>query len=382
MLPHLQADATARGRGEIAMAGEENWADIGATEELSKTPLTRLKAQNRDIAISFRDGQFGAVSNVCNHAGGPLGEGRLDGEYIICPWHNWKFHRCSGVGEPGFEEDRVPAYPVKVENGRLLVNLAAGTKRTKAPHDPHPLARKVERAPGPLRLAGIATSPMDAANPRFSGSDHLLDHTLKAAHDLGAETRLIRLNDLKFRNCEGYYSKAARACTWPCSITQMDAKDEMDRVYEAFVHWADAIIVATPIRWGAASSLYFKMAERLNCVQNAVTIRNQVLIRNKVAGFIIVGGQDNIQSVAGQMLGFFSELGFIFPQFPFIAHSRGWSHEDMERNVEIVRNSTELAEGAAMLAKRCLDLAGHLIARDEAPTSIERGGRKAHAIQT
>ncbi len=111
----------------------------------------------------------------------------------------------------------------------------------------------------------------------------------------------------------------------------------MDQVYEALVHWADAIIVATPIRWGAASSLYFKMAERLNCVQNAITIRDLVLIRNKVAGFIIVGGQDNIQSVAGQMLGFFAELGFIFPQFPYIAHSRGWSHEDMERNVEIVR---------------------------------------------
>jgi multimeric flavodoxin WrbA len=58
-----------------------------------------------------------------------------------------------------------------------------------------------------------------------------------------------------------------------------------DQVYEAFVHWADAIIVSSPIRWGAASSLYFKMAERLNCVQSAVTIRNQVLIRNKVAGF-------------------------------------------------------------------------------------------------
>jgi len=41
------------------------------------------------------------------------------------------------------------------------------------------------------------------------------------------------------------------------------------------------------------------MAERLNCVQNAITIRNQLLIRNKVAGFIIVGGQDNIQGVAG-----------------------------------------------------------------------------------
>ncbi|MPZ57115.1 MAG: Rieske 2Fe-2S domain-containing protein [Rhizobiales bacterium] len=362
------------------MAADENWVNVGSAEELSKIPLRRITVKNRDLAVSIENGTFGVVSNACNHAGGPLGEGRLDGDYIVCPWHNWKFHRCTGTGEPGFEEDRVPAYPVKVENGRVLVNLAAATRRTKKPHDPHPLSRTVARVPGPLRIAGIATSAMDADNPRFSGSDHLLGHALAEAAKLGAETRLIRLNELKFRACEGYYSKSARACTWPCSITQMDSNDQMDRVYEAFVHWADAVIVASPIRWGAASSLYFKMAERLNCVQNAVTIRNQVLIRNKVAGFIIVGGQDNIQAVAGQMLGFFAELGFIFPQFPYIAHSRGWSREDMERNVEVVRNSAELAEGAAMLAKRCLDLAAHLITRDEAPKSIERGGRKAHAL--
>ena len=362
------------------MAADEDWVDVGSTEELSKVPLRRITAKNRDLAISSKNGTFGVVSNVCNHVGGPLGDGRLDGDYIICPWHNWKFHRCTGSGEPGFEEDCVPCYPVRVDNGRVLVNLAAGTRRTKKPHDPHPLLRNVERAPGPLRIAGVATSAMDADNPRFSGSDHLLDHALAAAAETGAETRLIRLNELKFRPCEGYYSKSARACTWPCSITQMDSTDQMDRVYEAFVHWADAVIVASPIRWGSASSLYFKMAERLNCVQNAITIRNQVLIRNKVAGFIIVGGQDNIQAVAGQMIGFFAELGFIFPQFPYIAHSRGWSREDMERNVEIVRNSAELAEGAAELAKRCLGLAGQLIARDEARKTIERGGRKAHAL--
>jgi nitrite reductase/ring-hydroxylating ferredoxin subunit/multimeric flavodoxin WrbA len=362
------------------MVETENWVDVGHAEEFSTAPLKRVTVRNREIAISLKDGRFGAVSNACNHVGGPLGDGRLDGDYIICPWHNWKFHRCTGVGEPGFEEDCVPAYPIKIENGRVLVNLHAVSKRKKAPHEPHPLSRKVERVPGPLRLAGISTSAMDAANPRFSGSDHLLDHALKAAQILGAGTRMIKLNDLKFRNCEGYYSKGSRACTWPCSITQMDANDQMDQVYEALVHWADAIIISSPIRWGAASSLYFKMAERLNCVQNAVTIRNQVLIRNKVAGFIIVGGQDNIQAVAGQMLGFFAELGFIFPQFPYIAHSRGWSREDMERNVEIVRNSAELADGAATLTKRCLDLAAHLISRDEAPASIERGGRKAHSM--
>jgi multimeric flavodoxin WrbA/nitrite reductase/ring-hydroxylating ferredoxin subunit len=358
----------------------QDWTDIGAAEELSAAPLRHIRTGNSEIALSCRDGVFGAVSNACNHAGGPLGNGALDGDYIVCPWHHWKFHRARGVGEPGYEEDAVPAYPVKVENGRVLVNLHAGTRRTKKPHAPHPLARKVERAAGPLRLAGISTTAMEAAYPRFSGSDHLLEIALKAGGAQGAETRLIRLNDLNFRPCEGYYSKAAGACTWPCSISQMDPNDGLEPVYEALVHWADAIIVASPIRWGTASSLYFKMAERLNCVQNAITIHDQVLIRNKVAGFIIVGGQDNIQAVAGQMLGFFAELGFIFPQFPYIAHSRGWSHEDMEVNVEVVRNSKELADGACELTKRLLELAGRLIGTVAPPQSIMRGGRKANAV--
>ncbi len=117
---------------------------------------------------------------------------------------------------------------MKVENGRVLVNLASGSERAKRPHEPHPLSRKVARRAGPLRLAGIATTAMDAANPRFSGSDHLLDHALQVARELGAEIRMIKLNDLNVRACEGNYSKSAHACTWPCLITQMDAKDEMD----------------------------------------------------------------------------------------------------------------------------------------------------------
>jgi hypothetical protein len=123
------------------------------------------------------------------------------------------------------------------------------------------------------------------------------------------------------------------------------------------------------------------MAERLNCVQNQVTIRNRVLIRNKVAGFIITGGQDNVQEVAGHLMMFFGELGFLFPQFPFIAHSRGWSAEDMENNVKLVEMSKELMQGAEELADRAVQMAAELVKVEFTHEHVARGGRKAHHME-
>lgn len=357
----------------------ENWTDLGPVEAFINKPLREVSVGRTKLAISYKDGVFGAISGVCNHVGGPLGQGRLDGEFVVCPWHNWKFHRQKGVGEPGYEEDAVPMYEVKAENGRLWVNMQALTPRKKLPHAPHPLSRAIQRVDGPIRVVGISTTAMDMQNPRYSTSEALLGTALEHAKASGCETQFIRLGGLKFRACEGYYSKSAQACTWPCSITQMDAADEMTEVYEALVHWADVAVIGTPIRWGAASSLYFKMAERLNCVQNQVTIRDNVLIRNKVAAFIITGGQDNIQQVAGQMLTFFGELGFAFPQFPFIAHSRGWSSEDMERNMDYVEKSKELKEGSRALVDRAVETAKMLLSH-AAHEKTERGGRKAHRL--
>jgi nitrite reductase/ring-hydroxylating ferredoxin subunit/multimeric flavodoxin WrbA len=365
----------------MADTASPEWHELGDVAELAAKPLRQITIGRTKIALSFADGRFGAVSGVCNHVGGPLGEGRLDGAgYLVCPWHNWKFHRVTGEGEPGFEADRVPRYELKEEAGRLLINLNAATTRNKLPHDPHPLQRKLERAPGRLRLLGLSTTAMDPAYPRYSTSDALLDVAVEhAGAALDCETQVIRIRDLSFRHCEGYYSKAAQACTWPCSITQMDSADQMERVYEGLVFWADAVIVASPIRWGSASSLYFKMIERMNCIQNQVTIRDNVLIRNKAASFIVTGGQDNIQAVAGQMLVFFTELGFDVPQFPFIAHSRGWSAEDMERNVAYVQRSAALREGARALAERTVEKARALIAHDPV-VKTERAGRKAHKM--
>ena len=93
----------------------------------------------------------------------------------------------------------------------------------------------------------------------------------------------------------------------------------------------------------------------------------------------MTGGQDNVQGVVGQLLTFFGELGFLFPQFPFIAHSRGWTAEDMENNVREVFDSRELHEGAAALADRAVALASTLLGK-AAPAHVARGGRKAHPI--
>jgi multimeric flavodoxin WrbA/nitrite reductase/ring-hydroxylating ferredoxin subunit len=357
---------------------EKKWYDLGPVESLKARPLQEIIIERTKIALSYADGRFGAISGICNHVGGPLGQGRLDGEFVVCPWHNYKFRRIDGKGEPGYEEDRVPQYELKEENGHLFINLNAVTQRNKLPHPPHPLARPVKREDGPIRVVGISTTVMDPKNPRYSTSVELLKTALQSAADQGAETQLISLYNLKFRNCEGYYSKSAFACTWPCSITQMDPEDELTSVYEAIVHWADVTILATPIRWGAASSLYYRMVERMNCVQNQITIRNKVLIQNKVASFIITGGQDNIQAVAGQMLGFFAEIGFIFPSFPYIAHSLGWTAENMERNVAYVKGSPDLHEGARDLARRSIEMSKVVLGNQMSEEKVERGGRKAH----
>jgi nitrite reductase/ring-hydroxylating ferredoxin subunit/multimeric flavodoxin WrbA len=361
---------------------DPDWQDVGAAADFAARPLTEITLGRTKLALSHRNGVFGVISGVCNHVGGPLGQGRLDGNYVVCPWHNWKFHRVTGVGEPGSEDDAVPSYKVKVKGGRVLVRMTPATPRKKKPHAPHRLARPIRRKPGPVRVVGISATAQDPANPRYSTSEALLEVALAHARKkLKCPTKLIKLAELKFRACEGYYSKSAQACTWPCSITEMDDTDEMTEVYEALVHWADVVLLATPIRWGQAGSLYFRMAERLNCVQNQITIKDRVLINKKVVSFIITGGQDNIQAVSGQLMSFFSELGFYLPQFPFVAHSRGWTAEDMEQNVADVKQSEELREGTRALVERAVETACGLLKGDCGSGKIARGGRKAQRLE-
>ena len=178
------------------------WIEIGKVEELKtrfgNAPVIEFKGDGPVLAISFQDGQFGAVSGICNHAGGPLGKGALEGDYIVCPWHYYKFHRVTGEGEPGYEADRVPRHDVKIENQTLWASREPTSSRNKISHPAHPLAREVVRREGKIRVLGISTTAMTEGHPRVSTSAHVLEHALKSAEaELGAEIKMISLNDLK-----------------------------------------------------------------------------------------------------------------------------------------------------------------------------------------
>src|SRR5437879_8828962 len=218
----------------------------------------------------------------------------------MCPWHAGEYSVLSGKGPEGYDEEQVPVFAIEERDDGVYVQTPPTMPRKLSKHMPsHLLDQHAKQAGAGARVLCISTTAMDDVNPRYSTSDALLQHALDQAKRRNADTQYVKLRDLKFRHCEGNYSKASHACTWPFAITERDPADPLPVVYEGLVHWADVVVIATPIRWGNASSLYYKLIERLNCVQTKITIHTKVPIRNKGAAFSTPGGQDNIQAVAG-----------------------------------------------------------------------------------
>jgi nitrite reductase/ring-hydroxylating ferredoxin subunit/multimeric flavodoxin WrbA len=341
-----------------------DFIQVCTVEELPNDSQKVVNIGNRKIALFHYNKKISAIANACLHKAGPLGLGvvsaKYDGMYVTCPWHGWEYNIETGSAPPGYL-DQQALYKVKIENGFIFVSEEPIVKAHRAHHD-SPLLEdliklKYQTSPTSLNILGISTTNLSPKLPRFSTSEDALEKSLGYAQEkYGANTKLVKLRELEFRNCEGYYSQHSHACTWPCSITEMDPNDGMTEVYESMILWADIIIVSTPIRWGNASALYYKMAERLNCVQNQITIKNNVMVKNKIASFIITGGQDNIQQVAGQMMTFFTELGFIFPPFSFLGWSRGWTAEDMDKNVMQFQKSEYINRASQEMMDNCVEV--------------------------
>jgi len=76
----------------------------------------------KSVALFNVGGTFSAISNVCLHKGGPLGEGELDGNIVTCPWHAWQYDVTTGSCLE-IPDAKVEKYNVKVEGDDIWVEL-------------------------------------------------------------------------------------------------------------------------------------------------------------------------------------------------------------------------------------------------------------------
>ncbi|MDX8391291.1 MAG: nitrite reductase small subunit NirD [Mariprofundaceae bacterium] len=108
----------------MSHTSQQNWIEICGLEDIPKSAARTVNAGETMIAV-FRltDDRVKAVENRCPHKNGPLAEGIISGDDILCPLHNWRISLDSGeVAAP--DEGCVKAYPVKVEDGQVFLSLS------------------------------------------------------------------------------------------------------------------------------------------------------------------------------------------------------------------------------------------------------------------
>lgn len=93
---------------------------------INEIPVRRgktIEVDGIELALfNAGEGRYYASSPLCPHEDGPLGEGALEGDVVICPWHGFDFDLRTGrcLVDP---ELHVPVYPVRVVGGDLFVEL-------------------------------------------------------------------------------------------------------------------------------------------------------------------------------------------------------------------------------------------------------------------
>jgi nitrite reductase/ring-hydroxylating ferredoxin subunit/DMSO/TMAO reductase YedYZ heme-binding membrane subunit len=98
----------------------QGYVDVCAVQDIPEKRARIACLSGERVAIFKYDGRVSAVSNVCQHQNGPLGEGKIVDGCITCPWHGYQYLPETGASPPPFVE-KVPTFNVRIQNGRVLV---------------------------------------------------------------------------------------------------------------------------------------------------------------------------------------------------------------------------------------------------------------------
>jgi nitrite reductase/ring-hydroxylating ferredoxin subunit len=93
---------------------------VASLSELTPGSARAVELNGKTIALFNVGGTVYATDNTCLHQGGPLGEGELMGEIVICPWHQWEYNVRTGE-MLGDSSVKIATYPVQIEGSDIRV---------------------------------------------------------------------------------------------------------------------------------------------------------------------------------------------------------------------------------------------------------------------
>lgn len=100
-----------------------NWTDVSAFDDVPEEDVLGIETAGKDVALYNVDGEVYATDNICTHGHARLCDGFLEGFEIECPLHQGKFDIRDGLPTCQPVTAAVRTYPVKIENGRVFVDL-------------------------------------------------------------------------------------------------------------------------------------------------------------------------------------------------------------------------------------------------------------------
>jgi len=105
-----------------ALPVPEGFSAVLRRDELGQGELVEVIVGGVSLALCNVDGTYYAVSNVCPHAGGPIGDGTLAGHTVVCPYHGWSFDVRDGRCFVD-EALSIDTFEVKVTDEAVCVRL-------------------------------------------------------------------------------------------------------------------------------------------------------------------------------------------------------------------------------------------------------------------
>jgi nitrite reductase/ring-hydroxylating ferredoxin subunit/DMSO/TMAO reductase YedYZ heme-binding membrane subunit len=119
---HLAAGRRERAKDRAGAALNNGWLVVGPPQSIPDKRARIVCAPGGERIAVFRDGaQIGAISNLCAHQNGPIGEGEIIDGYVTCPWHGYQYRLADGCAPAPFTE-KLATYRVRLTQGVIEVD--------------------------------------------------------------------------------------------------------------------------------------------------------------------------------------------------------------------------------------------------------------------